>query len=139
MKSKDLLYFKKLSAITNIFKGIDVLYREATQEETANFLSANFIALKEDYDATKVKQSNRKRIAMAIDSMGKLNEEEKEVVFDTIQQYCPKLVGSDGKINIGNEEELKLLLYGIDQRFYTTATGNEKRIANSVIKLESAV
>ena len=31
--------------------------------------------------------------------------------------------------------ELKMLLYGIEQRFYTTPVGGEKRLANSVITL----
>lgn len=36
---------------------------------------------------------------------------------------------------VGSEDELKMLLYGIEQRFYTTVVGGEKRIANSVIPL----
>lgn len=31
-----------------------------------------------------------------------------------------------------NDEELKFLLYGIEQRFYTTILGDEKRLANSI-------
>ena len=34
---------------------------------------------------------------------------------------------------VNSEDELKLLLYGIEQRFYTTLVGGERRIANSVI------
>ena len=34
-----------------------------------------------------------------------------------------------------SEKELKELIYGIEQRYYTTEIGNEKRLANSVIKL----
>ena len=37
--------------------------------------------------------------------------------------------------DIGSEKELKELIYGIEQRYYTTEIGNEKRLANSVIKL----
>lgn len=135
IKSQDTLYFKKLSAISSIFKGIDSLYREATQEETKAFLEKEFITLSQDYDVDKVKQSNRKRIALAIDTLQKLGKEEKGIVFETIKDYCPELVNEDGKFSISNENDLKLLLYGIDQRFYTTPDGKEKRIANSVIKL----
>ncbi|EAO7712372.1 ATP F0F1 synthase synthase, partial [Salmonella enterica] len=31
--------------------------------------------------------------------------------------------------------ELKYLLYGIEQRFYTTRFGNEKRLANSILRM----
>ena len=34
--------------------------------------------------------------------------------------------------DIGSEENLKQLMYGIEQRYYTTPIGNEKRLANSI-------
>ena len=43
VKGDDILYFKKLSTISPIFKGIDELYREATEEETKEFLQNDFI------------------------------------------------------------------------------------------------
>jgi hypothetical protein len=33
------------------------------------------------------------------------------------------------------EEELKKLLYGIEQRYYTTRQGGERRLANSITPL----
>ena len=33
---------------------------------------------------------------------------------------------------ISDDDSLKLLIYGIEQRFYTTQFGQEKRLANSV-------
>ena len=35
-----------------------------------------------------------------------------------------------------SEDELKMVLFGIEQRFYTTPVGDEKRIANSVIPMK---
>lgn len=137
IKDIDILYFKKLSSITGIFKGIDGLYREATQEETRTFLESEFIQLSEEFDAAQVKQANRKRIAMAIDIVNSFEDDQKEIVFDTIKDYCPDLVTENGTFKIASENDLKLLLYGIDQRFYTTPDGKEKRIANSVIKLSA--
>lgn len=138
IKNNDTLYFKKLSSITGIFRGIDDLYREATEEETSTFLENEFIQLSENFSATQVKQANRKRIAMAMDILNNFEENQKEIVFDTIKDYCPDLVSENGAFKITNENDLKLLLYGIDQRFYTTPDGKEKRIANSVIKLVAA-
>jgi hypothetical protein len=39
---------------------------------------------------------------------------------------------NDESFSISNEEDLKKLLYGIEQRYYTTKVGNEKRLANSI-------
>lgn len=69
----DRMYFKNLSAISGIFRGIDILFREATQVETTRFL----------------------------------------------------------RHRIESEEDLRWLLWGIQERYYTTRRG-EKRLANSI-------
>lgn len=135
IKDVDIMYFKKLSSISRIFDGISVLYREATQEETAAFLENDFISLQDDYSAKDVKQANRKRIAMAIDTMNRYDNEQKAAVFNSLKEYCPKLVEGDDAFRISCEHELKLLLYGIEQRFFTTPDGREQRIASSIIPL----
>lgn len=134
-KTTDILYFRRLEAITGIFKGISELYREATEEETSQFLQNDFIALKEGYDVSSVKTANRKRIALAMNTLSKLNDEDKSNIFDYIGDYCPDLKTSENTFAIGSEEELKMLLFGIEQRFYTTLVGGEKRLANSVIPM----
>lgn len=133
-KDKNTLYFKKLMSISSIFKGIDTLYREATQKDTENFLQNKFIKLGSDYDAAKVKKSNRKRIAMAMDTISHFNRQEKSKIFTYIREYCKDLEfdENDSKFTIETEEHLKKLLYGIEQRYYTTLLGNEKRLANSI-------
>lgn len=137
-QDKDTLYFISLSKITSIFKGISELYREATDEETQNFLNGEFICCSEIFDASQVKTANRKRIAMAMDTLNSYNESDKKKIFKYIGKYCHNLYDSQHNIfNIGNDEELKLLLWGIEQRFYTTIVGNEKRAANSIISLGS--
>jgi hypothetical protein len=45
IKNEDILYFKKLTSITSIFKGIDILYREATREETEEFLENDLMMI----------------------------------------------------------------------------------------------
>lgn len=133
--SRDVLYFKRLSSVSGIFDGISELYREATQAETATFLESNFISLQEGFSAENVKQANRKRIAMAVDTIRRFDNDQRTAVFGCIRDYCPGLIAEDGAFNISNEQELKLLLYGIDQRFYTTPDGRERRIANSIITI----
>lgn len=135
VRTNDRLYFRKLVSVTGIFTGIDQLYREATESETENFLERSFITLKNDFSSNMVKTANRKRIALAEDILSGLQEDEQERIFSYIGDYCPNLKCADGSFEICNENDLKLLLFGIEQRFYTTPVGKEKRIANSVIKL----
>lgn len=56
----DKLIFRTLSSISNIFKGIEDLYREATNTEVQQFLESDFIDLKEDFLSEKVSIPNRK-------------------------------------------------------------------------------
>lgn len=134
-KNTDSLYFRKLESITSIFRGIDLLYREATQEETDTFLANDFIILKDDYSGNKVKTANRKRIALAAKTLSELDELDRKNIFKYIGDYCPDLKVSENSFEVGSENELKMLLYGIEQRFYTTLVGGEKRLANSIITL----
>ena len=134
-KTTDTLYFRRLESITSIFRGIDMLYREATQEETDSFLANDFISLKDDYSGSKVKTANRKRIALAAKTLSELDEPDRKNIFKYIGDYCPDLKVSENAFEVGSENELKMLLYGIEQRFYTTPVGGEKRLANSVITL----
>lgn len=134
VKADDTLYFKNLSAITGIFRGIDILYREATQEETEEFLESNFIQLEDDFSAENVKKANRKRIALAMETLQTFNRRQKRQIFTYIREYCQDLNFDEDAENfsVSSEDDLKKLLYGIEQRYYTTRIGNEKRLANSI-------
>ena len=134
-RSEDRLYFRKLESITSIFKGIDQLFREATDEEVFDFLRNDFILLRTDYDVSSVKTPNRKRIALAKNTLESLTEVDRGRIFSYIGEYCPNLSQDNGAFEIGTEDELKMLLYGIEQRFYTTPVGGERRLANSVVPL----
>ena len=137
LKQYDKLYFQSLSKLTKIFKGIEELYREATDEETTEFLNSSFINLTSGYSTLEVKTANRKRITMALETLKKFNSKEKKQIVKYISKYCKNLRTNEDKntFDIGSEKELKELIYGIEQRYYTTEIGNEKRLANSVIKL----
>lgn len=134
-KDSDILYFKKLSAITNIFKGIDTLYREATEEETRDFLRNDFIQLDDEFYATKVGTINRRRIAMAVDTLNTFEEREKREIISYVRDYCSELEFSENSFVIRTNNDLKILLYGIEQRYYTTLVKGEKRLANSITTL----
>lgn len=132
LKENDVLYFQRLEPITSIFKGIDELYKEASAEETTNFLNNNFISLHNNFHTDKVKKPNRKRIALAIKALNEYDEEQKNAVFINIKEYCKDLITEKNTFIISNEHDLEMITYGILQRFYTIADGRKKLIANSV-------
>lgn len=135
-KTEDILIFRNLATISSIFKGIDELYKEATNAEVEQFLDEQFIELSNDYNVDKVSKPNRKRIGLAMATLETMSADDKANILDYIDGYCGerklKFDKKNQKFEISNDEELKLLLYGIEQRFYTTPFGHEKRIANSV-------
>lgn len=137
IKKADTMYFKKLTSVSTIFTGIDSLYRTATQQETQSFLEVSFIKLENGYSEANVKPANRKRIAMAMDALNSFDAKGKKSILSYIKDYCPNLTFDTKAKNfsIGTEDDLKQLLYGIGERYYTTKLGNEKRLANSIKKL----
>lgn len=136
IKSEDKLFFKKLQTISVIFKGIESLYREATKTEVEDFLHNNFITLGENYGEEKVGKANRHRIALMQDTLKGLKGKQKKKLFDYTVHYYPDLKYDGRTFMIQNDLDLKKLLYGIEQRYYTTPVTNEKRRANSVLKIE---
>lgn len=137
-KKLDTLIFRNLATISSIFKGIDELYKEATQEDVGSFLDESFVELSGNYDAEKVSKPNRKRIGLAKETLKNMSSEDRAQIFSYIKSYCQDSLEFDeenDKFKIESDSDLKLLLYGIEQRFYTTPIGNEKRLANSVEKL----
>ena len=134
-KGSDTLVFRNLATISSIFKGIDELYKEATKEEVEQFLDESFIELSNDYGVEKVSTPNRKRIGLAVKTLESMSADDKTNMLDYIDGYCEQKLKFDQqnqKFEISTDEDLKLLVYGIEQRFYTTPFGKEKRCANSV-------
>ncbi|MDD5581458.1 MAG: ATP F0F1 synthase synthase [Methylobacter sp.] len=134
-KNSDTLVFRNLATISSIFKGIDELYKEATQEEVGNFLDESFVELSGEYGVENVSKPNRKRVALAMSTLAAMPSDDRDQMLSYIDSYCQEKLKFDAenkKFEITSDEELKYLLYGIEQRFYTTPIGNEKRLANSV-------
>lgn len=138
---KNILIFKDLSTISGIFKGIDELYREATDEEVTKFLEQDFILLANGFLADKVSKPNRKRIALATQSFNEMSEQERKDILEYIKEYCDDKITLEydweaKKFCIENDTQLKYLIYGIEQRFFQTLVGKEKRVANSIIPIK---
>lgn len=133
-KEIDTIYFKKLSVANRIFKGLDQLYREATSEESKEFLDNDFLNVAEDYTVDKISIPNRKKIALIKDVLNQYDDIEKQAIYDYTREYG-QVNYENGKFKIEKDEDLKFVLWGIEQRYYTTPIGKEKRVANSVISL----
>jgi hypothetical protein len=139
LKAKDALIFRSLATVSSIFKGIDDLYREATNEDVGKFLDSSFIELDAGYGIQSVSKPNRKRIALAMETLNSMSDLDRENMLTYINGYCKDKMNLDpatSKFKVTKDDELKLLLYGVEQRFYTTPFGNEKRIANSVMAIK---
>lgn len=137
-KGADTLVFRNLATISSIFTGIDELYKEATNEEVKAFLQESILVLKDEYGIENVSKPNRKRIALAMATLATMSDENRESMPSYIEQYCKQRLNFDTEnksFEISTDEELKLLLYGIEQRYYTTPFGHEKRLANSIVAL----
>lgn len=135
-RTKDILYFRRLFSITKIFNGINEIYRAATDFEVQSFLAEKAFSLADGFSAEKVKIPNRKKIALVQDTFSKMSKQEKKEMFEYIKDYYPNLSLTNGKAQISNEEDLKNILYGLEERFYTTLITKEKRIANSITSAE---
>lgn len=134
-ESSDNLYFRDLVRIKNIFPGIEALYREATHAEVLSFVSRDFIQLSTAYGIDKIKVANRKRIASVVDKLSSLSKSEIRSLVAYTKSYC-EVRFSKGKFQINSEDELKKVLYGIEERYYTTKMSKERRLANSVLSLD---
>lgn len=135
---KDILIFRKLPTISSIFHGIDLLYKEATDEQVSDFLSSDFITLTNDFNKSKVSKPNRKRIALALDTLSKMSSDDKKTILEYIRNYCGKdiIFNEDlSAFSISSDIDLKHIVYGIEERFYTTICGGERRLANSIVTL----
>lgn len=135
VKNEDTLYFRKLETIAPIFPGIDTLYREATKDEIENFLNLPFIKTSNNYNVERVGKANRQRISLALEDFNKLNSVEKKGIFRYTSTYYPQLKYNGTTFTISTDEDMKHLLYGLEQRYYTTPVTKEKRLANSVKKI----
>lgn len=133
-KDRDILYFKKLPIANKIFKGMDQLYREATAAETQEFLDSDFLNVSDDYNVGRVSIPNRKKIALVKTLLDNYNDVEKQAIYDYTREYG-QVVYEDGKFNIETDDDLKYILWGIEERYHTTPISNIRRVANSVISL----
>ena len=134
-KETDVLLFRKLDDLKKIFPGIEDLYREATEQEVSSFLN-NDLFNTQNYNKERLGILNRKRIALAIENLSNISD--KKAFCNNLKEYCADIsIENENTVVINTENDLKNVLYALDERFYTTDRSSEKRLANSIIKIRS--
>lgn len=134
-KQLDNLYFKNLFNISHIFPNITDVYRIATENEVKAFLENEIFHLGNNFSVQDVKIPNRKKIAVVTDKFQLMSESDKKNLFAYIGEYCPGIKMDGKSFNIRNENDLRNILYGLEEKFYTTNISKEKRVANSTVKI----
>lgn len=126
----DTLYFKTIGKLKVIFPGIEVLHREATQDEVDAFIENDFISLS-TITNTSIGEQNRKRIADIGIKYNALSDEKKNQLITYAKEKAGVELEDDSFV-VKSETDLKNVLYAMDQRYYYADIYEENRVANSV-------
>lgn len=134
-KDTDRLYFKNIKSLFTLFKGIEELYRMASEEEVKKFLNNPLIKLDNNFNSSLVKNSNRYRIALIENNtLVKITNNRKKFIR-YVAEYSAEMKCMEDQIIISSDQELKILLYGINERYFTTPFTREKFAARTIEKM----
>lgn len=127
------IYFMDIAKAYAMFGNLKLDYKEATAEETAQMLQTDIIQTV-NFDASGVGVSNRKRITSILAKYNQYDRDKKK----TLKDYIKNTVGDNlpfdeatGKFSVSNDTQLRLLLYGIQQRFYQPPLEEEVQVATA--------
>lgn len=135
------IYFKDITKAYRVFGALKLDYKEATDEETQKFLNIKLIKT-DDFSATDVGVSNRKRITSILKKYQTYDQDKKDKLHRYIKESLgDKLVfdDADKKFVIKSDTDLKLLLYGIQQRFYQPPLESEVQVATATTGLSNII
>lgn len=130
LNDSDILYFKTIGKLKVIFPGIEVLHREATQDEVDAFIENDFITLS-TITNTSIGAQNRKRIADIGVKYNGLSAAKKTQLIIYAKEKAGVEIEGDSFV-VSSETDLKNVLYAMDQRYYYADIYEENRVANSV-------
>lgn len=128
VKSEDKLYFKNLDDIKSIFDKISAIYKQASPQETKDFVQEPFISLGGTFNANKVGKGNRNRIIKAKEKLDNLDPGQRNKLFEYIHEFKPSLPYefAQKKFTIKSDKDLTDLLLGIDERYYKTTIAKDE-------------
>ena len=127
------IYFMDIAKAYGIFSNLKLDYKAATDDEANRFLQSDIVDA-QTLPIEKVGVSNRKRITSILTKYEAYTPDEKA----TLKEYIKKSVGANldfddnaKKFVVNTDTQLRLLLYGIQQRFYMPPLEDEVQVATS--------
>lgn len=127
------IYFMDIAKAYGIFSNLKLDYKAATDDEANRFLQSDIVDA-QTLPIEKVGVSNRKRITSILTKYEAYTPNEKA----TLKEYIKKSVGANldfddnaKKFVVNTDTQLRLLLYGIQQRFYMPPLEDEVQVATS--------
>lgn len=135
------IYFMDIAKAYGIFSSLKLDYQTATDDETTRFIHSDIIDASE-LPIEKVGVSNRKRITSVLSKYEEYSPEEKA----TLKEYIKLNVGGNlnfddmtQKFIVNTDTQLRLLLYGIQQRFYMPPLVDEVQVATSTTSISKVL
>lgn len=127
----DKVYFRDISKLTDIFRGIDQQFKEATEAEVSNFVNSNIFNTTTGFNIKKVSSPVRKKIYSVQARFASFSANEQAQFISNVQQYLSHIIFQNGKFLITNNEDVRDLADALDQRFHETPITKERRRTQS--------
>ncbi len=130
-------FFTDISRAYSIFSHLKLKYKEATRTEVERMLKSDIIDAPElNYD--KVGVQNRRRISTVLDIYEKYDEDQRKIIKEYIKEFVSDKIDFDDKtekFKINTDNKLRLILYGLQKRFFKAPLEEDIQVATSVAKL----
>lgn len=134
----DTLYFQELNRLYNIFPNIKLEYVQGTATSIRDFLSNDIIDLDAGFTENDVSLSNRKRINEVARVYNGYTQDQKNELRNYIHLFSNgdlEYNDLNCKFKIKNDIELRLLLFGMQMRFYKQPLNEETQVATSTTSI----
>ncbi len=132
----DCLYFRNILTIKSIFPGIDSLLREATDDECEKIFKLEIVSQNSKYNPKNASNTLRRMIPTILEKINQYSDEDKKKLFKYIRENADLNI-EHRKVVINSAKEFRTFVNALDERFYKTQVKQERRLANSIINLDS--
>lgn len=120
-KDEDILYFKELRRLTSIFRGIDILYNEATDEEVCQFFDLDLVVISDQFNIGKINKRNRRKITGTLERISAFGDQEIARLYEYAANYGISVFDrKQNKFVVSSNKDLGEFLDVVNQRYYTT-------------------
>lgn len=136
--TKDL-YFATIDKAYQIFPCLKEGFLDDTESKIKDFLQSDLLEI-QDFSVKDVGIENRKKIRRILDTYNQYNQEQKDKLRGYIHTFAKKALPfseENGKFTISNEKQLRLFLYGLQERFYQPPLNAETKVATSTTSIQN--